>query len=70
MCFRQSRAAKSTPLSRRDDFFRARTRDKTRMPYKNPLYWKCMWSMIKSPGDNNIDNAAAWDARLDTDGEV
>jgi hypothetical protein len=38
MCLRQSRAAKSSPLSSSVDFFLARTRETRRMPYRNPLY--------------------------------
>jgi hypothetical protein len=38
MCFKQRRAAKRSPLRRVVDFFLAKTRDKTNIPYKNPLY--------------------------------
>lgn len=26
-------------------------------PYMAPLYWKCMWSMIRNPGESNIPTA-------------
>lgn len=39
---------------------RARTIDRIRRPYINPLYWKWMWSIMRSPGDRRIERLAIW----------
>lgn len=70
MCFRHSNAAKSVPLSRRPEFLRPATIDRMRIPYKKPLYWKWMWSMIKSPGERRIEMAAACACFFEAPGEV
>jgi hypothetical protein len=31
-----------------------------RIPYKKPLYWKWMWSMMNKPGERKMARAAAW----------
>jgi hypothetical protein len=68
MCFKQRSAANRSPPARRVDFFLANTRDKINKPYKKPLYWKWIWSMIKSPGERRIERAAAWEGRLKAGG--
>lgn len=68
MCLKHRSAAKSTPLARVVDSFRANTSDRTKSPYINPLYWKCIWSIIKRPGERSMERAAAWDGRLSAGG--
>lgn len=70
MCFRHSKAANNTADSNIVDCFRAKTRDKIRTPYRKPLYWKWIWSMIRSAGDNSIDMAMAWAPRFNEFGDV
>lgn len=41
MCLKHRSAAKRRPLARVVEGFLARTRDRMRMPYRKPLYWKC-----------------------------
>ena len=70
ICLKQSNEANSRPLQRRVDCLRAKTSERMSKPYKKPLYWKCIWSMIRSPGDRSIEIAAAWDKGLDNAGDV
>lgn len=58
MCFRHSNAAKSIPLGKSPGDVRARTMERMRTPYRNPLYWKWTWSIISRPGDRSIEIAA------------
>ncbi len=69
MCFRQSSAANRIPLASILDFERARTTESIKMPYRKPLYWKWMWSMISRPGESRMEVAAAWDWIFDVVGE-
>jgi hypothetical protein len=32
--------------------------DKIKIPYRNPLYWKWMWSMMSRPGESRIERLA------------
>jgi hypothetical protein len=56
---KHSSAANRIPDRRMVELLRASTMDKTRIPYRKPLYWKWIWSMMSSPGDNKTDKAAA-----------
>lgn len=67
---RQRSVAKSSPLANVVDFFLANTKDNIKMPYRKPLYWKWIWSMIRRPGERRIERAAAWDGRLKAGGAV
>jgi hypothetical protein len=64
MCLKHRSAAKSRPLARVVDGFLANTSDRIRIPYRKPLYWKWMWSMIKRPGERRTERAAAWEGRF------
>lgn len=59
MCLKQRRAAKSSPLASIVDCFLANTSDRMRIPYKKPLYWKWIWSIIRRPGERRTERAAA-----------
>jgi hypothetical protein len=51
------------------DFFLAKTRDKINIPYKNPLYWKWIWSMMRRPGESRMESAAACAGRFNNGGD-
>jgi hypothetical protein len=69
MCLKHRRAANRKPLSSTVDLFLAKTSERTKIPYMKPLYWKCIWSMIRRPGERRIERAAAWEGRLRAAGE-
>jgi hypothetical protein len=48
------------PLSKRPELFRAVTIERMRIPYRKPLYWKWMWSIINNPGERRTEMAAVW----------
>ena len=60
---KHSKTAKSVP-ARRKRCSRRRTIESRRIPYKRPLYWKWMWSIIRRPGERRIERAMAWADRL------
>lgn len=68
MCLKHSKAAKRIPERRGDDL--ATSRERRRIPYMKPLYWKWMWSIIRRPGERRMDRAIAWAERLVNSGEL
>ena len=70
MCFKHNSVANRTPLASIPLGLRARTMDSTKAPYRKPLYWKWIWSIISRPGDSRMERATACACLFDEAAEV